>query len=240
MKIIVAADYEEMSLIGSEIIIEKLISNAGAVLGLATGSTPIGLYGRLTAAYRAGKITFRNVKTVNLDEYVGLDANDCQSYVHFMREQLFDKVDIDLKNTHLPNGVAEDLQAECGRYNRLLEDAPRDLQLLGLGANGHIGFNEPGSPFDGRTRVVNLTERTIADNSRLFNSKENVPRRAVTMGIADIMQAKSILMLASGKNKAEAVYGMVKGKVSIDCPASILQLHENAVLVADKAAASLL
>lgn len=240
MKIIIAADYEEMSAIGADIIIEKLIKNKKAVLGLATGSTPIGLYAKLVTACLAGKISFRGVRTVNLDEYVGLGASDVQSYVYFMREQLFDNVDIDLKNTHLPDGRAQDLQAECMRYTRLLKDMPQDMQLLGLGANGHIGFNEPGSPFDGHTHVVDLTERTIEDNSRLFESKDSVPRRAITMGIADIMQAKSILMLASGKNKAEAVYGMVKGAVSVNCPASILQLHKNAVLVADKAAASLL
>ncbi len=240
MQIIVCENYDQMSFQGAEIIKSILLHNPSAVLGLATGSTPIGMYGLLAEACARGEISFAAARTVNLDEYVGLGEKDSQSYVHFMRENLFDKVDVPMANTHLPNGKAADLAAECARYSALLATMPQDVQVLGLGSNGHIGFNEPGTPFDSITYVVRLTENTIRDNSRLFEKIEDVPVRAVTMGISEIMRAKRILVMASGKNKAKAVFGMVKGKITEDCPASVLQRHADVTVVLDKDAASLL
>lgn len=240
MQIIVCENYDQMSFQGAEIIKSILLHNPSAVLGLATGSTPIGMYGLLAEACARGEISFAAARTVNLDEYVGLGEKDSQSYVHFMRENLFDKVDVTMANTHLPNGKAADLAAECARYSALLATMPQDVQVLGLGSNGHIGFNEPGTPFDSTTYVVRLTENTIRDNSRLFEKIEDVPVRAVTMGISEIMRAKRILVMASGKNKAKAVFGMVKGKITEDCPASVLQRHADVTVVLDKDAASLL
>ena len=182
--------------------------------------------------------SYKNVRTVNLDEYVSLSADHDQSYAYFMRKNLFDRVDIDLANTNLPSGVAPDAQAECDRYNALLDTMKQDIQLLGLGSNGHIGFNEPGTPFGSVTHLVDLTENTIKDNSRLFDNINDVPRQALSMGIKNIMQADSILMVVSGANKADAVYGMVKGDVTPDLPASVLQLHPNVTIVCDKAAAA--
>lgn len=237
MKIITVENYEEMSERGAQIIAEAIKSNPCATLGLATGSTPIGLYKRLVEKNKSGEISFKNIRTVNLDEYVGLNGENNQSYRYFMNEQLFDRVDIDKSATHVPCGVAEDMEKECERYTALLKDHPQDIQLLGLGSDGHIGFNEPGSPFEGHTHIVDLTESTIRDNARLFDRIEDVPKRAITMGIADVMQSKAILLLASGANKAAAVKAMVKGEVTEDCPASILQRHENVTVIIDKEAA---
>ena len=240
MKVIVVKDYDEMSRVGADVIKQVIQSKPNAVLGLATGSTPIGMYGLLIDACNKGEISFAKVQTVNLDEYVGLDVQSNQSYVYFMRDQLFNHVDIDLANTHLPNGKAKDVKAECDSYTKLVASLKQDVQVLGLGSNGHIGFNEPNTPFDSHTHVVDLTENTIKDNSRLFDRIEDVPRQALTMGIADILQSRKILMLASGANKAKAVYGMVKGEVSPSCPASALQLHDDVIIVVDESAASLL
>lgn len=240
MKVIVVKDYAELSRVGADVIKQVLQDKPNAVLGLATGSTPIGMYKLLIDACNNGEIGFAKVQTVNLDEYVGLDEKNNQSYVYFMREQLFNHVDIDLANTHLPNGKASNLQAECENYTKLVASLTQDVQVLGLGSNGHIGFNEPNTPFDSHTHLVNLTENTIKDNSRLFERIEDVPRQALTMGIADILQSRKILMLASGANKAQAVYGMVKGEVSPLCPASVLQMHNDVIVVVDEAAASLL
>lgn len=240
MQIIVCDDYKQMSGHGAAIVKKLLRDDPSAVLGLATGSTPIGMYDLLVQACADGEISFEKVRTVNLDEYVGLGEKDAQSYVHFMREHLFDKVNVKRENTHLPSGIAADLSAECARYSALLAGMPQDIQVLGLGSNGHIGFNEPGTPFDSTTYVVQLTENTIRDNARLFDRQEDVPRKAITMGISEIMRAKRILLLASGANKAKAVYGLVKGEVSESCPASILQRHADVTLVLDTAAASLI
>ena len=240
MKVIVCENYDEMSARCAELIERELKANPRATLGLATGSTPIGMYKLLVEACKAGDISFADVHTVNLDEYVGLGEKDDQSYVYFMRDNLFNHVNIDVKNTNLPNGKAADLAAECARYSALLSTMRQDVQVLGLGGNGHIGFNEPGASFNGTTYVVDLTENTIKDNSRLFEKIEDVPKQAITMGIAEIMSAKKILMMASGKNKAKAVYGMVKGEISESCPASILQRHGDVTVILDKEAASLL
>lgn len=240
MKVIITENYEEMSKKAAEIIIGIVKENPHAILGLATGSSPIGTYENMAKDHRENGTSYKNVKSVNLDEYVGLTADHDQSYAYFMRTNLFDKIDIDLKNTNLPCGSAPDAQAECDRYNALLETMKQDVQVLGLGSNGHIGFNEPGTPFGSVTHLVDLTENTIKDNSRLFNSIDEVPRQALSMGVKNIMQAKSILMVVSGKNKAVAVKGMVKGEVTPDLPASVLQLHPNVTVVCDKDAASLL
>ena len=240
MKVIITENYEEMSKVAADILIDLVKSNPNAVLGLATGSSPIGTYKNMIEDHKTNGTSYKNVSSVNLDEYVGLTADHDQSYAYFMRTNLFDHIDIDQKNTNLPCGSAKDLQAECDRYNALLATKQQDVQVLGLGSNGHIGFNEPGTPIDSVTHPVQLAESTIKDNSRLFASIDEVPRQAISMGIKNILQAKSILMVVSGKNKAEAVKGMVKGPVTPDLPASALQLHPFVTIVCDKDAASLL
>ena len=240
MKVFIVDNYEQMSQKGAEIIADVVKSNSNPVLGLATGSTPIGTYEKLAEMNRSGEISFKNVRTVNLDEYVGLDKNSDQSYVYFMSENLFDKIDIDKNNTNLPSGIAADFDEECKRYSALLEANRQDIQLLGLGSNGHVGFNEPGTPFDSMTHIVDLTESTIKDNSRLFSNIEEVPRQAITMGISEIMKSKKVLVLASGRNKANAVYQMVKGEISENCPATVLQNHPDCIVVVDKDAAALI
>ncbi|MBQ8323462.1 MAG: glucosamine-6-phosphate deaminase [Clostridia bacterium] len=240
MKVIVTENYEEMSEKAAQIIIDIVKNNPNAILGLATGSSPVGTYQNMIKDHKENGTSYKNVKTVNLDEYVGLTADHDQSYAYFMRANLFDGLDIDLKNTNLPCGSAPDAKKECDRYNALLETMKQDVQVLGIGSNGHIGFNEPDTPFDSVTHLVDLTENTIKDNSRMFASIDDVPRQALSMGIKNIMQAKSIVMVVSGKNKAKAVYGMVKGEITPACPASVLQLHPFVTVVCDKEAASLL
>lgn len=240
MKVIVVENYQQIGQQGAQIIAEVIKNNPNAVLGLATGTSPIGIYQNLVEMCQKGEISFANVKTVNLDEYVGLDGTHPQSYRYFMNDNLFNHVDIDKANTFVPNGVAENLQEECARYTTLVNSLVQDIQLLGIGSNGHIAFNEPGTPFNSTTHVVNLTENTIKDNSRLFDDISQVPTKALTMGIANIMNAKSILIVANGKNKAQAVYDMVKGQVSTSCPASVLQNHPDVTVIVDKDAASLL
>ncbi len=240
MKIIVTKNYDEMSLRAFEVMKEVVVNKPDAILGLATGSTPIGLYKNMIADCKENGTSYKSIRTVNLDEYAGLDYSSDQSYVYFMRDNLFDHIDIDLKNTNIENGKAENRQAECDRYNALLAEMQQDIQVLGIGSNGHIAFNEPGTPFGSVTHIVDLAESTIQDNSRMFASIDDVPRQAFTMGLKNIMNAKKILILANGANKAKAVYGLVKGEVTEACPASVLQLHPDVVLVCDEAAASLL
>ncbi len=240
MKVIIAKDYEDMSTKAFELVKRVVTENPEAVLGLATGSTPLGLYAKMAEDHRENGTSYRRVRTVNLDEYEGLDITSDQSYVYFMRKNLFDHLDIDLENTNIENGRAENAEAECARYNALLEVMRQDIQILGIGSNGHIAFNEPGTPFEAETHVVELTESTIKDNSRLFARVEDVPRRAYTMGPKNIMNARKILILANGANKAKAVCGLVKGKVTEALPASVLQRHPDCTLVCDEAAASLL
>ena len=240
MKVIVTENYQEMSQKADEIIIGIVKNNPNAILGLATGSSPIGTYQNMIKDHKENGTSYKSVKTVNLDEYVGLTADHDQSYAYFMRTNLFDSIDIDLANTNLPCGSAPDAKAECDRYNALLATMQQDVQVLGLGSNGHIGFNEPGTPLDSVTHLVDLTENTIKDNSRLFASIDEVPRQALSMGIKNIMQAKSIVMVVSGKNKAQAVKGMVQGEITTELPASVLQLHPFVTVICDKDAASLL
>ena len=240
MKVIIAKNYEEMSEKAFEIMHEVVVKNPSAILGLATGSTPLGLYKKMIEDYEKNGTSYKKIRTVNLDEYAGLDYSSDQSYVYFMRHNLFDHIDIDLKNTNIENGKAVNRAAECERYNKLLENMQQDLQVLGIGSNGHIAFNEPGTPFGSVTHVVDLTESTIKDNSRLFANIEEVPRQAFTMGLKNIMNAKRILIMANGGNKARAVYGLVAGEVTENLPASILQLHPDCTLVCDEEAAGII
>lgn len=240
MKIIITKDYEELSAKAAEIMLEVVRRRPHAVLGLATGTTPLGLYANMIADHKENGTDYSGIRTANLDEYKGLPKTHDQSYAYFMRKNLFDGLGIAPESTNIENGMAEDAAAECARYDALLEALPRDIQLLGLGSNGHIAFNEPGTPFGSGTHVVTLAESTVKDNARLFKDISEVPRQAFTMGIRQIMQAKKVLILASGANKAEAVCKMVKGDVTESVPASVLQLHPDCVLIADEAAAKLL
>ena len=238
MKIIFAKDYEELSKKAAEEMLAVIRITPKAVLGLATGTTPLGLYARLIEDHKINGTDYRHIRTVNLDEYKGLPASHEQSYAYFMRHNLFEGLGIAPEQTNIENGMAKDEAEECARYDALLDAMPRDIQLLGLGSNGHIAFNEPKTPFGSGTHVVSLAESTIKDNARLFASQDEVPRKAFTMGIRHIMQAKRILILASGANKAEAVFGMAKGPVTEDVPASVLQLHPDCTLIVDEAAAA--
>lgn len=238
MKIIVTKDYEELSAKAFEVMKGGVKNNPNAVLGLATGTTPLGLYRNMIDDHKACGTSYAHVRTVNLDEYQGLPKSHSQSYAYFMRENLFRYLDIEESNTFIENGMAQNEEEECARYNQLLSEMPRHIQLLGLGSNGHIAFNEPFTPFGSETHVVDLTENTIKDNARLFDDISEVPRKAFTMGIKQIMQAKQILILASGANKADAVYKTVCGEVTEEVPASVLQLHPNCIMIADKEAAS--
>lgn len=240
MKVIKVKNYEEMSKVAAEIFKDVVKNKPNAVLGLATGTTPLGLYAELIKDHKENGTSYKNIKTVNLDEYAGLDIESDQSYVYFMRHNLFEGLDIDLKNTNIENGKAEDKEKECERYNNLLGEMQQDIQLLGLGSNGHIAFNEPNTPFGSGVHVVKLTENTIKDNSRLFADINDVPRYAFTMGIKNIMNAKKIVVLASGKNKANAVKASVEGDVTEIVPASVLQLHPDCTFIVDEDAASLL
>ena len=238
MKIIVTKDYEKMSLKAFEVLKGVVKSKPYAVLGLATGTTPLGLYHNMIEDHKTHGTSYAHIRAVNLDEYQGLPKDHPQSYAYFMRENLFKHLDIEESNTFIENGMAQNEAEECARYNKLLSELPRDIQLLGLGSNGHIAFSEPNTPFGNETHVVDLTENTIKDNARLFGDILEVPRKAFTMGIKQIMQAKQILILASGANKADAVYQTVRGRVTEAVPASVLQLHPNCIMIADKEAAS--
>ena len=237
MRIYLEADYAAMSRRAANLIAAEVIRRPNCVLGLATGSTPIGTYENLIARNRAGDLSFREVRTVNLDEYKGLPPTHDQSYRYFMQTNLFDHIDILPENTNVPDGLAADADAECARYDALVASLGyADLQLLGLGRNGHIGFNEPDDHFTKETHVVDLTDSTIDANARFFATRDDVPRQALTMGVGCIMAARRVLLIASGADKADALYNAVCGPISPDCPASILQLHGDVVVVGDEAA----
>lgn len=239
MKIYMTEDYQTMSRKAANILSAQIILKPNSVLGLATGSTPIGMYKQLVIWYEKGDLDFAQIKTVNLDEYVGLEPTHEQSYRYFMQNNLFDHVNINPANTNVPDGLVADPQAECDWYNQVIRRLGGiDIQVLGMGHNGHIGFNEPGNAFELETHVVDLSERTIQANARFFASADEVPRQAMTMGIKSIMMAKKILMLVSGEDKAEAVWKAFAGPVTPQVPASILQLHPYVTLVGDKAALS--
>jgi len=239
MKVIVVKDYEEVSAKAYEIMAELISNKPDCTLGLATGGTPVGLYKKLIEANKAGKLDFSKVQTVNLDEYVGIDYEHPESYHKFMNRNLFDHINIDKANTHVPDGGASDPQVACDEYNKLLASKTIDMQLLGIGGNGHIAFNEPGTPVDSVTHIVHLDERTIKDNARFFNNDMDlVPKSAMTMGIKNIMAAKKVLLLASGANKADAVFNTVEAKPTTKVPASVLQNHPDVTIICDEAAAS--
>lgn len=239
MKIIKAKDYQDMSRKAANIISAQVIMKPNCVLGLATGSTPIGTYAQLVSWYQKGDLDFSEVTTVNLDEYKGLGKDNTQSYYYFMNENLFSKVNIDLKHTFLPDGMEPDSDKACREYNKVIADVGGvDLQLLGLGHNGHIGFNEPGMAFEAETHCVNLTESTMKANQRFFPSMEDVPRKAYTMGIKTIMQARKILVVVSGADKADIVKEAFFGAITPRVQASVLQLHNDVTLVADEEALS--
>jgi glucosamine-6-phosphate deaminase len=239
MRIVKTKTYEEMSAVAAGIIGGQVLLKPNCVLGLATGSSPIGAYKDLVKSYEDGILDFSEVRTVNLDEYCGLDDTNPNSYRYFMNDNLFDHVNIDKANTHVPNGHADDLEEEAVRYESFIQSLGGiDLQLLGIGHNGHIGFNEPEEAFELETHVVNLTENTIEANARFFASKDEVPRKAITMGIKSIMQARHILVVVSGADKADIVKAAFTGPVTPKVPASILQMHPNVSLVGDAAALS--
>lgn len=232
---------QEVAHAAAAFIAQRINANPKLVLGLATGSTPQGTYGELARLHRSGNVSFAAVTTFNLDEYLGLGGDHPQSYRFFMNENLFNKVDIDPAKTHVPSGVARDPAAECANYEQAISAAGGvDLWLLGIGQNGHVAFNEPCSAADSRTRVVDLTEDTIAANSdgRFFSRAEDVPRKALTAGIATIREARSLLLLATGEKKAAALHRALDQPPTLDCPASLLQAHRDLTIICDEAAAS--
>ena len=234
-------DYEEMSRKAAAIIAAQVIAKPDCILGLATGSSPVGTYKNLIKGYEDGDLDFSKVKSINLDEYRGLAPDNDQSYRYFMNTNLFDHINIDKANTNVPDGLEPDAEKACSSYNELIANCGGiDLQLLGLGPNGHIGFNEPDSVFIAGTHCVDLTESTIEANKRFFESIDDVPRQAYTMGIQNIMSAKKIVVVVSGANKAESLAKAINGPIDPMVPASILQLHNDVIYVVDEAAASML
>ena len=240
MKVIITKNHAEMSKLAAEFIAKQIEANAKSVLGLATGSTPEETYKNLIGLNKEGKISFKDITTFNLDEYVSLDGEHKKSYRFFMNDNLFNHVDINKDNTFVPSGMGDIAKNASDFEAKLKELGPVDLQLLGLGTNAHIGFNEPGAPENGRTTEVELTQSTIDANKRFFKSIDEVPKTAISMGIGTIMDAKRVLLLASGEAKAEAVRNMIEGKITTDVPASFLQKHADATIIIDEAAAKLL
>ena len=238
MKLICAKDYEEMNRKAANLIAAQILMKPDCVLGLATGSTPIGIYKRLVEQFEAGDLDFSRVTTVNLDEYCGLAKDDPQSYHYFMQENLFSKVNIDPERIYIPDGMDQNAERACAQYDEMIcRMGGIDLQLLGLGHNGHIGFNEPGDVFEPQTHPVQLSENTMEANRRFFKDGESMPTQAYTMGIRSIMQARKIIVAVNGADKAEILRSVICGKITPEVPASILQLHRDVTIVADEAAA---
>lgn len=239
MEVIIKPDANAVSKAAVHYFEAQLEAKPASVFGLATGATPLGLYHELALLARANLVDFSRATTFNLDEYVGLPGNHPGSYRHYMQENFFRKINLPLASTHVPNGVAPDIARHCQEYEEAIRRAGGiDLQLLGLGSDGHVGFNEPSSSLTSRTRLKTLTPRTIRDNARHFAHESEVPRHVITMGIGTIMEARQILMLAIGEAKAAAVAMTVEGPLTADCPASILQMHRHCILIIDEAAAS--
>lgn len=237
MEVIVCKTYEEMSARAAEIVANVMKNNPACVLGLATGSTPVGMYRKLIEMNKTGEIDFSQVTTVNLDEYYPISPDNDQSYRYFMNVNLFDHVNIDKARTFVPNGTAADPDEACAAYEALVaEVGPADIQVLGIGQNGHIGFNEPATALEVATHVTGLTESTIKANARFFASEADVPTKALTMGIGTILSAKKIIILANGAAKADAVAKMLAGKLDTSCPASMLNLHADVTVICDEAA----
>lgn len=240
MKFIVADNYDDMSRIGADLVIKQISIKPESVLGLATGSTPLGLYRGLITANKDG-LDFSNVTTFNLDEYYGLSHDHTQSYHYFMEQNLFNHLNVDKAKIHIPDGMCKDIEKECLEYDRKIDAAGGiDLQVLGIGRNGHIGFNEPDDSLEVRTHLTNLTQDTIDANSRFFECTDDVPRMAITMGLGTIMKAKQIILLASGRDKAPVLSKLVRPVIDTDVPASILNLHSNVTIIADREAAMLI
>ena len=241
MNVLIYESEEQIGIAAGNYMCGQVLQKPDSVLGLATGSTPLKPYGQMIELYKRGVVDFSSVTTFNLDEYVNLDVKDKNSYHSFMHENLFDHINIPEKSINFLNGNAEVLEQECKDYEQKIKNAGGiDIQLLGIGSNGHIAFNEPADCFQRWSHVVTLKESTVQDNSRFFNSIEEVPTQAVTMGIGSIMQAKKILIIALGANKAKAIKQLIDGNVTPMCPASVLQFHTDVTLMLDKAAASLL
>ena len=239
IKVSVTKDYDEMSRRAARMIADAIKNKPNLVLGLATGDTPVGCYQELIRMHKEEGLDFSRVVTFNLDEYIGLPPTHPQSYRYFMNENLFNHVNIKMENTHVLNGLSDDPEKTCKEFEEAIEGAGGiDFQLLGIGGNGHIAFNEPGSPFNSRTRVVSLSERTIKDNARFFKSIDEVPRQALSMGIETIMRARKIVLLASGEGKADAVAKSLEGPITTEVPASVLQRHPDCTFILDKASAS--
>lgn len=235
---IVCENYDEVSKEAFKVM-KTVLDKGNPVLGLATGSSPVGLYKEMIRDHKENGTSYKNILTWNLDEYVGIPRTHEQSYWTFMHENLFNFIDIPEENIHVPVGESEDEEAECVKYEESMKGHTVDIQVLGIGSDGHIAFNEPGTPFNSLTHLMDLTEQTRKDNARFFDNDINqVPKRSITMGLASIMRAKKIIVIATGENKAEAVYGMLKGPKTTDCPASILQDHPDVTVLLDKAAAS--
>jgi glucosamine-6-phosphate deaminase len=241
MRVYRATDYNDMSRKAANIISAQVILQPDSVLGLATGSSPLGIYSQLIEWYKKGDLDFSETTTINLDEYAGLSGDDVNSYRYFMKSYFWDHVNIKPENTHIPDGLAPDPESECIRYDSIISARGGiEMQLLGLGHNGHIGFNEPGTAFDKDTHLVALTESTIEANTRFFGGADVMPRHAYTMGIRSIMQSRKILVVASGAHKAKIVKAAFFGPVTPLVPASVLQLHNNVILVGDEGAMALI
>ena len=239
MIIYTGKDYYDVSRKAANIMSAQIIMKPNAVLGLATGSTPVGMYKQLIEWYKKGDLDFSQITSVNLDEYKGLSGDNDQSYRYFMNTNLFDHVNIDKARTYVPNGLEEDSEKACADYNEIIRSVGGiDMQLLGIGGNGHIGFNEPGAAFEKETHCVDLTESTIKANARFFETMDDVPKQAYTMGILPIVQAKKVIMIANGKNKADIIKKAFTGPVTPEVPASILQMHPDFTLIADEDALS--
>jgi glucosamine-6-phosphate deaminase len=238
MRIIIVKDYEELSKKAANILASQITLKPNSVLGLATGSTPVGTYRELVRIYNEGDISFSEVVTFNLDEYYGLDKENPQSYYYFMMDNLFKFTNINTTNIHIPDGRAKNIENECiGYENKIKQAGGIDIQLLGIGRNGHIGFNEPDVKFEAQTHLVTLDEDTIEANSRFFTSLEEVPNQAISMGIKTIMHSRKILLLASGEEKVETINSMINGKITPELPASVLQLHPDVIVLLDEKAA---
>ena len=241
MKLIVVNNYEELSKVAAKEFSKIIKEKENAVLGLATGGSPVGMYKELITMYEQKELNFSKTTTVNLDEYIGLNPEHNQSYRYFMNNNLFNHINIDKSNTFVPNGLAEDLEAQCKEYDqKIAELGGIDIQLLGVGNNGHIAFNEPNNELSSGTHIISLTDNTIEANARFFDNIDDVPRKAITMGVGGIMKAKKIILIASGESKAEAIKGIFSGKITTANPATMLQMHRDVTVIVDEAAAKLI
>ena len=241
MNLRVVNSYEELSKVAASEFSKVIKEKPNAILGLATGGSPIGMYKELIKMYENKELDFSKITTVNLDEYIGLNPEHSQSYRYFMNDNLFNHINIDVANTFVPNGLAKDLEVECKEYDkRIIELGGIDIQLVGVGNNGHIAFNEPDEHLSAGTHVISLTENTIEANARFFDNIDDVPRTAITMGVGGIMKAKKIILIASGESKAEAIKGLFSGKITTENPASMLQMHRDVTVIVDKEAAKLI